>query len=106
MRRIDLSRSDRARADSSTRGRLVLVTARGRLVGAHVLAPAAGEVIHELALAISKRMRLDALANLIHVYPTLSISTAQIAAEAAYERARRFRRLVRSRARPRGAESA
>jgi hypothetical protein len=51
-------------------------------------------------------MRLDALANLIHVYPTLSISTAQIAAEAAYERARRFRRLVRSRARPRGAESA
>jgi pyruvate/2-oxoglutarate dehydrogenase complex dihydrolipoamide dehydrogenase (E3) component len=106
VRRIDLSRSDRARTDASTRGRLVLVTARGRLVGAHVLAPAAGELIHELALAISRRVRLDALANLIHVYPTLSISTAQIAAEAAYERASRFGWLARSRAEPRGAESA
>jgi pyruvate/2-oxoglutarate dehydrogenase complex dihydrolipoamide dehydrogenase (E3) component len=101
VRRIDLSRSDRARADASTRGRLVLVTVRARLVGAHVLAPAAGELIHELTLAISRRARLDGLANLIHVYPTFSISTAQVAAEAAYERARRFRRLARGRAKPR-----
>jgi pyruvate/2-oxoglutarate dehydrogenase complex dihydrolipoamide dehydrogenase (E3) component len=101
VRRIDLDRSDRARADSATRGRVVLVTARGRLVGAHVLAPAAGELIHELALAIRKRTRLEQLANLIHVYPTLSISTAQLAAEAAYERARRFRWLARGRVRGR-----
>jgi pyruvate/2-oxoglutarate dehydrogenase complex dihydrolipoamide dehydrogenase (E3) component len=97
VHRIDLSRSDRARADAATRGRLVLVTARGRLVGAHVLSPAAGEMIHELALAIRERLKLDRLANLIHVYPTFSISTAQIAAEAAYERARRFGWLARPR---------
>jgi pyruvate/2-oxoglutarate dehydrogenase complex dihydrolipoamide dehydrogenase (E3) component len=101
VRRIDLARSDRARADSAAVGRLVLVTARGRLVGAHVLAPAAGELIHELALAIRKRTRLAQLANLIHVYPTLSVSTAQIAAEAAYERAHQFRWLVRGRVKPR-----
>ena len=94
--RADLSHSDRARADGATVGRVVLVAAKGRLVGAHILSPAAGEVIHEPALAIHRKMRLRDLAGLIHVYPTLTTTTNLLAADAAYANARRFGWLIRS----------
>jgi pyruvate/2-oxoglutarate dehydrogenase complex dihydrolipoamide dehydrogenase (E3) component len=97
--RIDLTRSDRARAEGSTEGRLVLVAARGRLVGAHVLAPNAGELIHELWLAIRLKLKLRRLAETVHVYPTISTSVAQLSAEAAFDVARRFRWMVRLRTR-------
>ncbi len=93
--RIGLDRVDRARAEGATDGRLLLVTAGERLVGAHALAPSAGELIHELALAISRRAKLRDFAGLVHVYPTYSTAVQQLAAEAAYERARRFSRLIR-----------
>ena len=93
--RIDLDRSDRARTDAAAGGRLVLVTARERLVGAHALAPRAGELAGELALAIREGLRLHELAGLVHVYPTYSTSIVQLAAEAAYERAGRYARLLR-----------
>ena len=50
--RLDLDHSDRARADGAEAGAIVVVTAKKKIVGAHILAPAAGEMIHELALAI------------------------------------------------------
>ena len=93
--RMDLAHSDRARADGASEGAIVLVTAKGKLVGAHILAPAAGEMIHELALAISQGLKLADVASIIHVYPTLSTSTGQLAAEAAFEGAKRLRWLVR-----------
>lgn len=95
VRRADLARSDRARADGASEGAIVLVLARDRLAGAHVLAPAAGELIHELALAVRERKRLRDLAGLVHVYPTISTSVARLAAEAAFEHGRRFRALAR-----------
>jgi pyruvate/2-oxoglutarate dehydrogenase complex dihydrolipoamide dehydrogenase (E3) component len=93
--RIELRHSDRARADNASDGAVVLVTAKGKLVGAHILAPSAGEMIHELALAIHEGMKLSEVAGLIHVYPTLSTSIGQLAAEAAFEGAKRLRWLVR-----------
>jgi pyruvate/2-oxoglutarate dehydrogenase complex dihydrolipoamide dehydrogenase (E3) component len=93
--RIELRHSDRARADNASDGAIVLVTAKGKLVGAHILAPSAGEMIHELALAINEGMKLSEVAGLIHVYPTLSTSIGQLAAEAAFEGAKRLRWLVR-----------
>jgi hypothetical protein len=75
---------------------VVVVTVKGRLVGAHVLAPAAGELVHELALGVRERWSLARLASLIHVYPTLSTSVAQLAAEAAFEGAARYRWVVRA----------
>jgi len=68
------------------------------MVGAHVLSPNAGEVIHELALAISEKKKLSDLGSLVHVYPTLSIGIGQLAGEASYERAGRLSFLVRSKA--------
>ena len=94
--RLDLEHSDRARADSASDGSVVIVTAKkAKLVGAHILAPAAGEMIHELALAMREGLRLNRVARLIHVYPTLSTTIGQLAGEAAFEDARRLRWLVR-----------
>ncbi len=93
--RHDLTHSDRARADGATEGAIMIVTAQGRVVGAHILAPNAGEMIAELALAITENLKLSRVASSIHVYPTLSIGISQLAAEAAYESAQRFHWLVR-----------
>ncbi len=93
--RLDLAHSDRARADDTTEGAIMVVTAKGRLVGAHILASAAGEMIHELALAINQGLKLAEVASLIHVYPTLSTGIGQLAGEAAFEGARKLRWLVR-----------
>ena len=93
--RQDLTHSDRARAEGATRGVVLIVTADKKVVGAHILAPSAGEMIHELALAINQGVRFTEVASLIHVYPTLATSIGQLAAEAAFEGAKRFRWLVR-----------
>ena len=93
--RLDLAHSDRARAEGATEGTIMIVTHQKKVVGAHILAPSAGEMIHELALAVEKGMKLPELAGLIHVYPTLSTSVGQLAAEAAFQGAKRLRWLVR-----------
>jgi pyruvate/2-oxoglutarate dehydrogenase complex dihydrolipoamide dehydrogenase (E3) component len=94
--RLDLEHSDRARADSAGDGSVVVVTAKkAKVVGAHILAPAAGEMIHELALAIDQQLKLSEVASFIHVYPTLSTAIGQLAADAAFEGAKRYRWLVR-----------
>ncbi|MGI8984570.1 MAG: FAD-dependent oxidoreductase, partial [Acidimicrobiales bacterium] len=93
--RMELAHSDRAVAESAPEGVIVVVTAKGKVVGAHILAPSAGEMIHELALAINKDMKLAEVASLIHVYPTLSTGIGQLAGEAAFEGAKRLRWLVR-----------
>lgn len=100
--RQELTHNDRARADGETVGAIVVVSARGRVVGAHILAPAAGEMIGELALAIERRMRVGELASVVPVYPTLSTGVGQLAASVAFAAARRWRWLLRVRARQPG----
>jgi pyruvate/2-oxoglutarate dehydrogenase complex dihydrolipoamide dehydrogenase (E3) component len=94
--RLDLAHSDRARADGDSEGRIMAVCGpKGRLLGAHVLAAHAGDMIHELALVIKNGGRLTDLSSLIHVYPTLSTSVGQLAAEATYQQALRLRWVAR-----------
>ncbi len=92
----DLSHSDRARADSAPNGEIRIVTAKGRIVGAHALAPSAGELIGELALAIDRELKLTDLSSLVHVYPTIAITIQQIASDASYASAAKYSWLVRS----------
>ncbi|RLE21480.1 MAG: pyridine nucleotide-disulfide oxidoreductase [Actinobacteria bacterium] len=92
----DLEHSDRARADGVTDGEIVIVVAGGRIVGGHAICPHAGELIHELALAIRYRMKLSDLAELIHIYPTLASTIGQIAGENSYRTARRYQSLAKS----------
>jgi len=94
--RMELAHSDRARADGSEDGVILVVCVKRKIVGAHILAAAAGELIQELALAIERGLRFSDLASLIHVYPTLSTSIAQLAGEAAFEGAQRYKWLVRT----------
>ncbi|MDP8976032.1 MAG: FAD-dependent oxidoreductase [Actinomycetota bacterium] len=91
VRRLDLAHSDRARADGDSVGRIMAVCGPSdRLLGAHILGPHAGEMIHELAYVVSRRGRLSELSKLVHVYPTLSTSIGQLASESSFDNARRF----------------
>ena len=95
--RIDLAHNDRARTDAHSEGSVVIVTAKGRIVGAHLLAPNAGEMVHELSLAIHRELRLEELAEAVHVYPTVAGAIGQLAAESAYEKAHRLRWMMKRR---------
>jgi len=95
--RIDLAHNDRARTDAHPEGAVVVVTAKGRIVGAHLLAPGAGEMIHELSLAIQRELRLEELAAAVHVYPTVAGAIGQLANESAYEKAHRLRWMMKRR---------
>lgn len=56
-----------------TGGLAKLVTAlNGRLLGAAILGPNAGELIHELVLAMAHGMKVADIPRAIHVYPTLA----------------------------------
>jgi pyruvate/2-oxoglutarate dehydrogenase complex dihydrolipoamide dehydrogenase (E3) component len=93
--RQDLIHNDRARADGAPEGAIFVITHKNRIVGAHVLAPAAGEMIHEFALAIEENVKLSELSQFMHVYPTVSTSIGQLAGEAAFEKAEKLRWLVK-----------
>ncbi|MCA1699471.1 MAG: oxidoreductase, partial [Actinobacteria bacterium] len=54
---------------------------RGRLVGATVAAPAAGEAIAELAAWIATGGRIDRISQTVHAYPTFSEGPARAADE-------------------------
>jgi pyruvate/2-oxoglutarate dehydrogenase complex dihydrolipoamide dehydrogenase (E3) component len=71
---------DRAIADGETRGMVKLVTRRnGALLGGHVLGVGAGKMIGEIALALRHRLGVNALASLVHPYPTLPEAIRQAA---------------------------
>ena len=93
--RHELAPNDRARADGATDGMILIVTARDRIVGAHALAPAAGELLHELAVAIQFGAKLSDLSDLIHIYPTVAAGIGRIAADRSFETAERYRSLAK-----------
>lgn len=95
VHRHELAHNDRARADDATDGLLLVVTAKDRIVGAHALAPGAGELIHELALAMRFGIGIHELSELVHVYPTIATGVARIAADRSYATARRYRSISR-----------
>ena len=93
--RQDLIHNDRARADGASEGAVIVITHKKKIVGAHILAPAAGEMIHEFALAIEEGVGFSELSQFMHVYPTVSTSVGQLAGEAAFEKAEKYRWLVK-----------
>ena len=50
----------------------VITDKKGTIIGASIVAPSAGEIIHELALAIRLKAKAKILAEMIHAYPTFS----------------------------------
>jgi pyruvate/2-oxoglutarate dehydrogenase complex dihydrolipoamide dehydrogenase (E3) component len=80
---IDLDHVDRAQTDADLRGIIKVVLRRdGQILGAHLVAARAGEMIQEYVLAMNHRLPLDRLAGTMHVYPTYSSGSQQV--EASY----------------------
>jgi pyruvate/2-oxoglutarate dehydrogenase complex dihydrolipoamide dehydrogenase (E3) component len=50
----------------------VITDKKGVIIGGSIVAPRAGEMIHEIALAMKCRVTADELADMIHAYPTYS----------------------------------
>ena len=70
--RFDFAENDRARAERSTTGMIKAVTnKRGRILGAGIAGPHAGELILPWVLAMSQKLKIGSLANVIVPYPTL-----------------------------------
>ena len=63
---------DRAVTDAQSAGLVKLITRRGRILGASVLGPHAGELLHEIALAMKVGAGLADISATIHAYPTLA----------------------------------
>ncbi len=85
---LPLSHVDRAVAVGAEAGFVKLIAAPrpglghlggGRLVGATVVAPTGGELIHEAALAMQTNMFVGRLAQTTHAYPTWSMAVQQAA---------------------------
>ncbi|MBV8492080.1 MAG: FAD-dependent oxidoreductase [Alphaproteobacteria bacterium] len=63
--------NDRAQTERDTVGEVKIVTKRnGRIIGATILGTGAGDLILPWALAISQKLKIAAMANLIVPYPT------------------------------------
>lgn len=90
--------NDRAQTERDTEGLVkVVVGRRGRILGVSLLGTGAGDLILPWALAISQRLSIGALANLVVPYPTRGEASKRAAA--CYYTPRLFsprtRRLVR-----------
>lgn len=68
-----LSGNDRAQAEGNTEGLAkVVLGRRGRILGATILAPRAGEMIGMWGLAIQQGLKIGAVASSLAPYPTMS----------------------------------
>ncbi len=68
-----LRTNDRAQTERETEGLAkIVIGSRGRILGATIVGPHAGELIGLWGLAIGQRMKLSAIAGMIAPYPTLS----------------------------------
>lgn len=63
---------DRAVTDRETSGLAKLVVHKGKILGASILGPHAGELIHEIALAMKTGAGISDISATIHAYPTLA----------------------------------
>lgn len=74
VRQVPLTAAKRALAQGEETGLLKLISRadNGRLLGAHLLAPQAGEYIHEMVLALRLGATVRDLQDQMHVHPTLA----------------------------------
>jgi pyruvate/2-oxoglutarate dehydrogenase complex dihydrolipoamide dehydrogenase (E3) component len=96
--RWKLADNDRAQTEHETAGLVkAIVDRRGRILGASIAAPGAGELIQPWCLALSKRLKISALASFVPPYPTLGEASKRAAGSFYTETlfGPRTRRLVR-----------
>ena len=80
--KLDFSENDRAQAEHRTEGMIkVLVSPKGRVLGATILGVSGGELIYPWVIAIQNKLKISAIANSIVPYPTLSDINKRIAGQ-------------------------
>ncbi|HEV8355360.1 MAG TPA: dihydrolipoyl dehydrogenase [Gemmatimonadales bacterium] len=79
--RFPMSANGRARASMETEGFVKIIREKkyGEILGAHIVASHASEMIHELGVARENEYTVEEVELAIHAHPTLSEATAQAA---------------------------
>ncbi len=70
LARFSMADVDRAITDGEESGFLKILISKGRILGASLVGPHAGELIHELALAMKVNARVKNITDLVHAYPS------------------------------------
>ena len=71
VERADFDAADRLRADRKTKGFVkVLLNKKDQVIGAGIVGPSAGELIHHWALAVYNQSKITSIASYIAPYPT------------------------------------
>lgn len=73
--------NSRALTIGANRGMIKIISTvpENKIIGAHIFGPGAGELIHELVLAINTSQRAEDVAHTIHAHPTLSEAVMETA---------------------------
>jgi len=71
---VSLADVDRAVVESEDAGFAKILTAKGsdKILGATIVAPHAGDLLHEFVLAMKTGVGLGTIASTIHAYPTFA----------------------------------
>jgi pyruvate/2-oxoglutarate dehydrogenase complex dihydrolipoamide dehydrogenase (E3) component len=84
---LNLQHSDRAVCENNLDGFLkIMHLPGGKILGATIVADRAGESITEFVLAIEHGLKLDDLAETIHVYPSYAVDAMRLAADATMDK--------------------
>ena len=87
-----LDEVDRALCEGQRHGILKVLyhLQTGQILGATIMAPAAGELISEISVARSAKMPFDAMAKVMHPYPSYAMALQLMAANVYYEKTTRL----------------
>ena len=80
-RTVEMSKVPKAITIRETRGliKMVAEARTGRVLGVHILADNAADIIHEGVLAVKYKLTIDDLIDTVHVFPTFAESTKLVA---------------------------
>lgn len=73
-RTVEVARIPKAKAIKETRGlfKMVIHPENSKVLGVHVVAPDAADLIHEAVLAVKFGLTVDDIIDTVHVFPTMS----------------------------------
>jgi mercuric reductase len=73
-RTVEVARIPKAKAVKETRGliKMVIHPESSKVLGVHIVAPQAAELVHEATLAVKFGLTVDDIIDTVHVFPTLS----------------------------------
>ncbi|MEQ1755919.1 MAG: FAD-dependent oxidoreductase [Micropepsaceae bacterium] len=77
--RWPLHDNDRAQAERETHGLVKILVSKGRVMGATIVAPHAGDLILPWVMAVSQRAKLSTMAGLVAPYPTIGEISKRVA---------------------------